>query len=154
MTAEIAELRFRSGLPGFPGERRFALRRWVTGPAAVDSARGVDADGAAGLHDGPFLVLVDLDDDDIRFLVAPPAVFFPQYVVEIDDATVEALRVESAEEVLVLVIVTLGDRPEAATANLLGPVVVNTRTREGMQAVLTDSGYGTRVPLVSPLRAA
>jgi peptidoglycan hydrolase-like protein with peptidoglycan-binding domain len=46
--------------------------------------------------------------------------------------------------------------------HLIGPgprltqdsVVVNTRTREGLQAVLADSGYGTRVPLVSPLRAA
>lgn len=128
-TAEIAELTFRRGLPGFPGERRFTLVQW-------------------GEADSPYSVLVDLDTPDLRFLVAPPAVFFPSYEVELDDTTVASLDLRSADEALLLVIISATDRPENATANLLGPIVVNTRTRNGMQAILAESGYGTRVPLL------
>ena len=130
MTADIPELHFRAGLPGFPGERRFALVRW-------------------GTHEGPYSVLVDLDDTDIRFLVAPPALFFPQYEVELDDQSVELLGLGTADEALILMIVTLGERPEDATANLLGPVVINTRTHEALQAVLPEAGYSTKVPLLA-----
>lgn len=130
MSADIPELHFRAGLPGFPGERRFALVRW-------------------GANEGPYSVLVDLDDNDVRFLVAPPALFFPQYEVELDDQSASTLGIEDASEALVLMIVTLGERPEDATANLLGPVVINVRTREALQVVLPEAGWGTKVPLLA-----
>jgi len=56
---------------------------------------------------------------------------------------------DAPDEALVLMIVTLGEKPEDATANLLGPVVINTRTREGLQVVLPEAGYSTKVPLLA-----
>lgn len=126
---DVPELRFANGLPGFPGERRFALVRW-------------------GAFEGPYSLMVDLDDPSVRFLVMPPYVFFPEYVVDLDDAIAAKVHLERAEDCLLLVIVTLTGRPEEATANLLGPVVINLQTREGTQAVLAESGYSTRTPLV------
>jgi flagellar assembly factor FliW len=126
--ADVPELLFANGLPGFPGERRFALVRW-------------------GAFEGPYSLMVDLANPDVRFLVMPPYVFFPDYVVDLDDAVAAKIHLEKAEDCLLLVIVTLGATPEDATANLLGPVVINLQTREGMQAVLAESGYSTRVPL-------
>lgn len=129
MTAvDIPELAFRTGLPGFPGPRRFALVRW-------------------GAADGPYSVMVDLDDPTTRFLVAPPFVFFPEYEIDVDDAIAAKVHLERAEDALILVIITLGKTAEDATANLLGPVIVNVATLEGTQAVLADSGYSTRAPL-------
>lgn len=133
--ADVPELVFPTGLPGFPGERRFALVRW-------------------GAFEGPYSLMVDLDDPDVRFLVMPPYVFFPDYVVDLDDAIAAKIHLDKAENCLLLVIVTLGSRPEDATANLLGPVVVNLETREGVQAVLAESGYSTRVPLRSSALAS
>lgn len=119
---------FPAGLPGFPGPRSFGMFRW-------------------GASEGPYSVLVDLDDPSVRFLVVPPAAFFPEYVVDVDDVVVQELDLQDADECLLLVIVTLGERASDATANLLGPLVINTRTRRGRQAVLADSPHGTRVPL-------
>ncbi|MDQ1648221.1 MAG: flagellar assembly factor FliW [Frankiaceae bacterium] len=130
MATDIPELHFRAGLPGFPESRRFALVRW-------------------GANEGPYSVLVDLDDTDIRFLVAPPALFFPQYEIELDDRSVGQLALGAADEALVLMIVTLGEKPEDATANLLGPIVINTSTREGIQVVLPEAGWSTKVPLLA-----
>jgi len=124
-----AELTFRRGLPGFPGERHFTLVRW-------------------GEDDSPYSLLVDLESPELRFLVAPPSIFFPSYEVDLDDATVSNLDLRSAEEALLLIIISATDRAETATANLLGPLVINTRTRQGVQAILAESGYGTRVPLM------
>lgn len=129
--AALQELSFASGLPGFPGPRTFALVRW-------------------GASEGPYSVMVDLADPEVRFLVVPPATFFPDYAVELDDAVLDALRLDDAQDCLLLVIVTLGRRAEDATANLLGPIVINVRERTGLQAVLTDSAHSTRVPLAPP----
>ena len=126
--ADVPHLTFASGLPGFPGPRRFALVGW-------------------GAEEGPYRVLVDVDDPGGRFLVVPPQVFFPDYAVDLDDAIAAKVHLDDAEDCLLLVIVTLGRTPRDATANLLGPVVVNLRTLEGVQAVLSDSEHGTRVPL-------
>jgi flagellar assembly factor FliW len=129
-SVDVPELTFANGLPGFPGERRFALLRW-------------------GAFEGPYSLMVDLDDPGVRFLVMPPYVFFPDYVVDLDDAIAAKVHLERPEDCLLLLIVTLGERPEDATANLLGPIVVNLQTREGVQAVLAESGHSTRVPLAA-----
>jgi flagellar assembly factor FliW len=128
--AELPELTFRSGLPGFPDSRRFALVRW-------------------GSDDGPYSVLVDLDAPEIRFLVVPPEVFFPDYSVDLDDATAAKIHLIDPANALILLIVSLGDCVDEATANLLGPIVINTATHEGVQAILADSHHGTRVLLAA-----
>jgi flagellar assembly factor FliW len=127
---DVPELHFKNGLPGFPGERRFALVRW-------------------GGCEGPYSLMVDLAEPEVRFLVTPPHLFFPDYVVDLDDAIASKVGLERAEDCLLLVIVTLTGRPEDATANLLGPIVINLRNQEGTQAVLAESGYSTRTPLLA-----
>ena len=115
-------------MPGFPGMTHFALVR-------LD-------------EDGVLCALRSVDDPDLRFLVVPPQPFFPDYAPEIDDATVSALGVARAEEVLVLLVVNPGDDAGDATANLLAPVLVNTRTHQGGQVVLSDD-----LPIRAPLLA-
>jgi flagellar assembly factor FliW len=131
---ELPELHFASGLPGFPDVRRFVLVR-------------------LGDEASPFSVLRSLDGGpgdvpDLEFVVTHPAMFFPDYAPEIDDDTVGRLELKSADDALLLVIVTVADPVSASTANLLGPIVVNRHTRAAAQAVLGNSGYATREALV------
>ena len=130
----LPELYFAGGLPGFPDARRFVLVR-------------------LGDEASPFSVLRSLDDgpDDrpgLEFVVTHPAMFFPDYEPEIDDDVAGRLELKSAEDALLLVIVTVADPVSASTANLLGPIVVNRHTRSAAQAVLGNSGYATREALV------
>ena len=127
---EIPELLFASGLPGFPDARRFVLVR-------------------LGDETSPFSTLRSIDGDtDLEFVVTHPGLFFPDYEPEIDDETVARLDLGSADDALLLVIVTVAKPIEASTANLLGPIVVNRHTRAAAQAVLGNSGYATREVLV------
>ena len=123
---DLPELHFASGLPGFPDARRFLLVR-------------------LGDEHSPFSVLRHLEDDaGPEFVVTHPGLFFPDYAPEIAGR----LELKSADDALLLVIVTVADPVAASTANLLGPIVVNRTTRAAAQAVLGNSGYATREALV------
>ena len=125
---DVPTLNFAAGIPGFPDARQFALVWW-------------------GDEDGPFSIMTSLEDSALEFLVVPPLSFFPDYEPEIDDDTAERLGLESADDALVLVIVTVGDEPTGATANLLAPIVVNRHTREAAQVVLAAGDMALRAPL-------
>lgn len=120
---------FAVPIPGFPGATEFAVEPWG-GPGS------------------PFSVLRCTQVDDLEFVVVSPHAFFPDYAPVIDDATVEAIGLTKPEDAMVLVILTLGARPQDATANLLGPIVVNIHTGQAAQAILNDRDLTTREPLV------
>ena len=128
--ADTTELVFESGLPGFPDAHRFTLVRW-------------------GDDDSPFSLMRSLEHDGLEFVVVPPMVFFPDYEPELDDTTAARLDLERSDDAIVLTMVTLGERAADATANLLGPIVVNRHTRRAAQAILASSGYELRTPLVT-----
>lgn len=125
--SELPVLEMVAPLAGFPEQRHFVLTR-------LDET-GLVCD------------LRSLDEPGLRFVVVPPGPFFADYAPEIDDATVSALGIESPEDVLALVVVTLGSSADAATANLLAPVIVNSRTRLAGQFLLADADLPTRAPL-------
>jgi flagellar assembly factor FliW len=124
---ELPSLEFVAPFPGFPGLRRFAL-------VALDEI-------------GLLYALRSLDEPSLRFLVVPPAPFFPEYTPEIDDVTAASLSLTTAEQALLLLVLNPGDNPSAATANLLAPIVINSETRQAAQVVLSGSDHPVRAPL-------
>lgn len=114
-------------LPGFPEHRRFAL---------------VQLD-----EDGVLCDLRSLDDPDLRFLVASPVPFFPDYAPVVGDDVVAELEIEDASDVLVLLVLTAGTSLADSTANLRAPVLVNTTTRRAAQVILDDSSLSVAEPL-------
>ena len=125
---DFVEIRFSAGLPGFPHVHVFQLKPW--GPPG-----------------SPYLILSSVDDADVGFVVVPPWVFYPDYEFDVDDSTAERLGLSAADDAIVLAVVTLRDRPEEATLNLLGPIVVNRNTHEAAQIVLPTTSYSVRAPL-------
>ena len=129
LATELPEITFDTGLPGFPDVHRFALVPW-------------------GGASSPFSLLRSLENAELAFVVVPPQLFFPAYEPEIDDATADRLGIGDADDALVLVVVTVGDEPSDATANLLGPLVINRHSRAAAQVVLSNGGFELRTPLV------
>jgi flagellar assembly factor FliW len=135
---ETTVLTFPHGLLGFDDMRRFAL---------VDT------------HDsGLYFWLQSLDDPGLAFLTAVPWPFFPEYEFELPDADRDALGlVEPSRDgddapTMVLCLLTVdhgaGDQRDI-TANLLGPLVINTTSRVGRQVVLVEGDFTTRAPLLA-----
>ena len=125
----VTNLTFLLPLPGFPDAREFSLE-------PVEDQGGV------------LSILRSVDQPNLEFVVALPEAFFSEYAPELDDTTVERLGLRSADDALVLVILTVAERIEHTTANLLAPVVVNRHNGNAVQALLVTSGYDIRTPLV------
>jgi len=123
-------LSFSAGLPGFPEARTFVL---INNELARE----------------PFAIMRCIEDEELEFVVVTPDLFFPDYSPQIDEATALRIDLESAEDALILVLLTVGDDVASITANLLGPVIVNRKNYSAAQVILTNAEYDFRTPLFS-----
>ncbi len=95
----------------------------------------------------PFQWLQSVEAADVCFLITDPRPFFPDYRLEVRAGDLADLQIESPEDAAVAVIVNLTEGMEKATANLLAPIVFNTRRKLARQVVLEGSGHPVRAPL-------
>jgi flagellar assembly factor FliW len=123
---ESSVIELPAGILGFPEQRRYAI------VAADDS--------------GLYSWLQSLDEPELAFLTVVPSPFFPDYEPVIPDEDCATIGLTAPEDAQVLCLVTVDD--ESVTANLLGPIVLNVRTRMARQVVLTDSSLSTRAPIL------
>ena len=88
-------------------------------------------------------------------MVIEPGGIIPGYELEIFDNDAEALDITDPAETMILNIVTVQrQNPLHATVNLVGPIIVNRRTRIGRQVVIANySRYSARHALVEPQAA-
>lgn len=117
---------FTDGLYGFPTATRFALL-----PTPRD-----------GIY-----WLQSLDFSALCFLLADPFLAVPAYQLELTEVDKARLGTASAEDILVLAIVTMPPDPAApATANLHAPLLFNVRAGQGHQSIRADDAFGIREP--------
>ncbi|HEX2807079.1 MAG TPA: flagellar assembly protein FliW [Kineosporiaceae bacterium] len=152
----LPELEFVRPLPGFPELSRYVLVRLDETPATGDDPAATDGaapdEGEAGdegePQDAVLYELRSVEQPDVRFLVGVPTAFFPEYAFDLDEASCAELGLETAEDALVLVILTIGDDSASTTANLLAPVVINARTRSAAQVILSGTAWPVRAAVV------
>lgn len=78
-------------------------------------------------------------DEPVHFIVIEPGELIPDYELEIFDEDAAGLDLCHASEAMILNIVTLRQQdPIEATVNLIGPILVNRRTRSARQLVLAN----------------
>ncbi len=123
-------LHFPDGLPGLPDLERFVI---------VELR-----------EDGAFQQLQSLDNIDISMIVCVPWLFFPDYAPVLSDVEQAELELETADDAILFVPVTIDSETREIFLNLLGPFVVNVKTRKGRQLVLTGTDYSTRTPIELP----
>ena len=122
---ELPELSFVRPLPGFGDLRRFVLVELPAGEGALFELRS-------------------LEEPAVRFLAAVPTAFFPDYAFDLGEDDCAELGLTDEADALALVLLTMGQDAAATTANLLAPVVVNARTRQAAQVILSGSDWPVR----------
>jgi flagellar assembly factor FliW len=130
---EADAVQFPCGLPAFEDESQFLI---LESPASA-----------------PFVFLQSLRLPSLCFLALPVPVVDPEYQLALSDEDLHTLGLEPGrqprigDEVACLaVIVAPENRP--ITANLLAPIVINTRGRRGVQAIRSDSIYSHKHAVV------
>ncbi|MEE8421781.1 MAG: flagellar assembly protein FliW [Dehalococcoidia bacterium] len=114
---------FLRGIGGFEQERRYAL--------VVED-------------DSPVEWLQSVDDPNVGFPLLEPFLFYPDYAFELPDAVASSLGLDGPEDALVRCVLTLHERAEETTANLLAPIVLNRASQRGLQVVLQDANLPLR----------
>jgi flagellar assembly factor FliW len=94
--------------------------------------------------------------DTVHFVVIEPAGLIADYSPEVFDDDAAGIDLRDSSEAMVLNIVTLEQqRPVEAKVNLIGPILVNRRTKIGCQLVISNySRYSAHHPLVESTSVA
>ena len=118
------------GMLGFPEQRQFVLLE-------QEETR-------------PFCWYQSVDGPDLAMVVINPYLFKPDYDIDLSPAIQEMAWEETSKENFAIYVVVnfSDDEPPVITANLIGPIVINTKKRESIQMVISDSQYSHQERIV------
>lgn len=117
-------IHFEQGIPSFIDEKQFYILPFS--------------------EDTPFLIMQSIQTPSLAFVIVSPFDFFIDYTAKLTDQTIEQLKIEKEEDVALYTILTIQEPFERTTANLQGPIVINTKEKLAKQIVLSDSNYCTK----------
>jgi len=100
----------------------------------------------------PFSWLQSVDDPDLAFVIINPFLFRKDYEFKIPDNVIQELAIQSPENVAVFSIVVVPQDITKMTANLLAPVIINTKNLKGKQIILDDKRYKTKHYILEELK--
>lgn len=120
---------FPAGLVGFPALKHFRL---------------MEPEGGY-----PLKFLQAVDQEDISFVCIDVAAIKPEYEVPLGAEEAADLALEDPAHALVLALVVIPEDPRRMTANLAGPLVVNTKTLTGRQVILNPDTFALKYPVFS-----
>lgn len=121
------------GLPGFEEYKRFVLLEDTI-------AR-------------PFCWFQSVDVSDLALVVMDPYIFKPDYKLDlIEVITLKGWKNVSEKDLSVFVVINVFEtgKGKKITANLLGPLVINTKKNEVVQLVFQDSEYSHQYLVLDP----
>lgn len=88
----------------------------------------------------PFVSMNALVGSEVSFVAVEPKGLVGGYEIEVSEEDVDALQLTSAEDALILNIVTVhSSQPLHVTINLAGPLVINRNTLVGKQLILLNA---------------
>lgn len=111
------------GLPGFPDLTRYILLEHE----AIN----------------PFISLQSVEEEALAFYLMDPFLFKSDYSVDIEPH-IEDMKWDKSDRnsIFVYVILNVADEdPKKITANLLGPLLVNTAQNQAVQLIISDDRY-------------
>ncbi len=120
-------IHFPNGLIGFPDVKRFILMDY---------------------NDTSIKWLQAVDDPDVAFIVMPPFEFFPDYSLKIERSIRNLLEIDEEEDIVTLTVLRVDGGK--VTANLQGPLVINSINKKGIQIINEDSRFSCRT-LLNPV---
>lgn len=122
-----------SGIIGFPEESRYIL---------------LDHD-----FETPFKWLQSIDNPALAFVVVDPMMFKFDYNPRVRIEELKEIEPEGEGDLVVIVLVSIPfGNPSGMTANLQGPLIVNTGNMKGKQVIIMDDRYHTSHKILEEMK--
>ncbi|MFH1893700.1 MAG: flagellar assembly protein FliW [Candidatus Zixiibacteriota bacterium] len=100
----------------------------------------------------PFKWMQSIEDPNLAFVITNPAFFFPNYKIEMHIRELNEINVAESSCVETYVIVTIPKDISQMSANLQGPLLINTDDNLGKQVVFVNSRYTIRHLIMDELK--
>ena len=99
-------------------------------------------------EESPFYWFQALEEPEIAFVIIDPRFIEPEYKLNIDKKELEEIDVNNEEDLLIFSIVTIYEKPEDITVNLLGPIIINRQNLKAKQVINQNETYLIKHPLI------
>lgn len=127
---------FEKGIIGFPELKKFTL--------LYDVEKGT----GAGIR-----FMQSLEEPGFAMPVMDPLLVKEDYNPYVDDELLAGLGELSADDLLVLITVSVPSDLTKMTANLQGPFVINVKTRNACQVIVDGDEYPVKYPIYDIIKA-
>lgn len=112
------------GLPGFQGFERFVL---LEDPKSA-----------------PFCWFQSIEEPNLALVIMSPFIFKPDYEIDLEEfmASREWKGIKT-EDLLIYVVINIleEEKGKKITANLIGPIIINSKNNQAIQVIISDSPY-------------
>jgi len=131
--AEDKVYNFPEGIPGFEKEKKFIIIFHED-------------------ENSPFQWLQSVNNTDLAFVTIDPYSVIPDYEVEVSDDEVKILDIQDIADVTLLSIVVVPEDFNQISANLLAPIILNTKNHKAKQVTMNTNKYKVRQYIIEELR--
>lgn len=95
-----------------------------------------------------FKLLESKDDSNLSLAVLSPFEVEEDYTFELNEQTIDDLKIESESDILVFTTVTINSDMRKTTTNLRAPIIINTKNSLAEQIILNDEKYKIKHPII------
>jgi flagellar assembly factor FliW len=103
-------------------------------------------------ENSPFKWMQAFTEPDLAFIIIQPVYFRPDYELAVSQSDYEAVEAENADSLLVFAIVTIPPNPAEMTANLQGPIIINSKKKLGRQVISLSDKYSVKHKILDEMK--
>lgn len=129
-------IEFVNGIVGFPELTEFAL--------ISNNEENIDS---------PIKWLQSMQDGEVALPVIDPLLILPDYNPQVEDEWLKSLGELSAENLLVLVTVTVPKNITGMSVNLKGPIIIQVDQKKACQVIVDGEEYALKYPIYELLKS-
>jgi len=94
-----------------------------------------------------FTLLQSRENECISFMLTRPKLFLTDYILDIDNNDANLLEISDHNDISDFAIITIPEDMEKITMNILGPIVINMKTKFAVQSISNCIDYTTKCRL-------
>ena len=104
-------------------------------------------------RNAPFRWLQSVENGDLAFVIIEPIYFMFKYNLDISYTDQQYLDLTSNEDAIIYTIVSIpSNNPRNMTANLKGPLIINTTNRKGRQVLSNNPNHCVRTRILDAIQ--
>lgn len=104
-------------------------------------------------REGPYYWLQAEGYPELAFIIMNPRLFKDDYKLMVREEDLRSIDINSRDEMLDFVILTVPEDLTKISANLMGPIIINRKTRKAKQVISENDEYTVKHYIIDEIKA-